>query len=329
LKEKIVVTGGAGFISSHLCDALLGRAYKVTAVDNLSMGKMENIRHNLSNPGFSFEKLDVRDIKPLEKACAGARVIVHLAAYKIPRYGDAISTLLINSKGAMNVFEIAKKIHCKVVIASTSDVYGKSSNLPFKESGDLVIGPSDIPRWSYAISKLFDEHLAYSYHRACDIAITILRFFGCYGPRQHLSWWGGPQSVFISAILKDEEVEIHGDGSQKRCFIYIDDLIEGTVAAIESDKTNGEILNIGTTEEVSILELARLIKKLSGTPGEIKLQFVPYSSFSKDKYEDVMRRIPDLTKAQKILGFNPKIQLADGLKKTLDWQRKAIEANMR
>lgn len=329
IKKKIVITGGAGFIGSHLSDALLTRGYEVIVVDNLSMGKMENIKHNLRDPAFSFEKVDVRDIERLKKACTGAAVIVHLAAYKIPRYGNAVDTLLVNSKGAMNVLEIANKIHCKVVLASTSDVYGKNLNLPFKENGDLVIGPSDIPRWGYAISKLFDEHLAYSYQRAYGIPITILRFFGSYGPRQHLSWWGGPQPVFISAILKGEEVEIHGDGSQRRCFIYIDDLIEGTVTAIERDKANGEIFNIGTTEEISILELAHLIKKLSGTPGELKLKFVPYSSFSNEKYEDVIRRIPDLTKARKILGFNPKTRLVDGLIKTIDWQRKTIEANKR
>jgi len=321
---KILVTGGAGFIGSHLVDALLNRGYRIVAVDNLSMGSIENIKHNLSNPKFSFKKIDVRDYERLKKASKGAEVIVHLAAYKIPRYGNAIDTLLINSKGAMNVFEIAKDIHSKVVIASTSDVYGKSPDLPFKETGNLVIGPSDIQRWSYAVSKIFDEHLAYAYQDKYGFPVTVLRFFGCYGSRLPFSWRGGPQSVFISAILNNKEIEIHGDGSQTRSFIYIDDLIDGTVAAIENNKANNEIFNIGTTETISILNLAHLIKELLGTPGRLKVKFIPYSTFYGGKYEDVMSRTPDITKAQKILGFRPKISLKEGLKRMIDWQTKAM-----
>lgn len=323
-KRKILITGGAGFIGSHLADALLAKGYQVTVVDNLSVGKLKNIKHNLSNSAFRFKKIDVRDYGRLKKASRGAKVIVHLAAYKIPRHGNAIDTLLINTKGAMNVLEIAKDIHCKVVIASTSDVYGKSPDLPFKEGGNLVMGPSDVQRWSYAVSKIFDEHLAHAYQDKYGFPIVILRYFGCYGSRLPFSWRGGPQSAFISAILKNEEIEIHGKGSQTRCFIYIDDLIAGTIAAIENNKANGEIFNIGTTETISILKLARLIKKLSGTTPKLRLKFIPYSNFYGGKYEDVMKRTPDIGKAQKLLGFQPKISLKEGLKRMIGWQRKAM-----
>ncbi|MEW6008485.1 MAG: GDP-mannose 4,6-dehydratase [Candidatus Omnitrophota bacterium] len=321
--KKILITGIAGFIGSHLADELLARGYKVCGIDNLSMGKIENIEHNLSNPQFVFKKIDVRNLSLLKETASDSVAIVHLAAFKIPRYGNSLDTLLINTKGTENVFEVAKEIGCKVIFASTSDVYGKNPNLPFKEDSNLVYGPSNIARWSYAVSKLFDEHMAFGYQESFGIPVVILRFFGAYGPRQHLSWWGGPQSVFISAILKDEEIQIHGDGTQRRTFIYIEDLIYGVMAAIERKDAIGEIFNLGTTEEISILDLARLIKKLCDTKDEIRLKFVPYSSLSSN-YEDVRRRIPDIAKAQSILGFQPKINLREGIKMTIGWQRNIL-----
>jgi len=325
MKKKIVVTGAAGFIGSHVCDELLLRGYRVVGVDNLSMGKIENIEHNFSNPGFDFEKIDVQEKDLLVKICGGAEKIVHLSAYKIPRYGGAADTLLINSRGMLSVLEAARITSSKVVFASTSDVYGKNPEVPFSESSDLVIGPSYIPRWGYAASKIFDEHLCYAYCREYDIPIVILRYFGSYGPRQHLSWWSGPVSVFISAVFGNECMEIHGNGLQTRTFLYISDLVEGTVKAIETDKANGEIFNIGRTREINILDLAHLIKKLTGTPGESKIKFVPYSAFGKEKYEDVMRRVPDITKAKKLLGFEPKVSLEDGLVRTIKWQKQVMQ----
>jgi UDP-glucose 4-epimerase len=324
MKKKIVITGGAGFIGSHLGDALLSAGYEVIAVDNLSMGKIENIKHNLINPDFRFEKVDIRDIESLRKVCKGVNIIVHLAAYKIPRYGNAVETLLVNGEGGVNVFKVAKEFNCKVILASTSDVYGKSEELFFQEDGNLIMGPSYIPRWSYAVSKLFEEHLAYAYQDAYKIPVNIIRIFECYGPRYHLSWWGGPIPVFISAILNGKEVEIHNDGKQTRCFIYVSDLIEGVASIIEKNDINGEIFNLGTMEEISILELVYLIKDLSGVSGELKTKFVPYSSFSNKKYEDIKKRTPDTTKARNLLKFEPKISLRDGLLKTIDWQRKVM-----
>lgn len=323
-KIKILVTGGAGFIGSHLVDTLLLRGYEVTAIDDLSMGRRDNIKHNLSNPAFSFKKIDVRDYKKFKEAAKGTKIIVHLAAYKIPLDDNMMKTLLINSQGSINVFEIAKDFHCKVVIASTSDVYGKSKDLPFKENANLVLGPSDVQRWAYAASKIFDEHLAFAYRDKYGVPTAILRYFGCYGPRYDLSKWGGPHPVFISAILDDKKIEIHGDGSQTRCFIYIEDLINCTIAAIENDRANGEIFNVGTTEEISILGLAKLIKKLLDTPGELKIKFIPFFTFYGGKYEEVMRRVPDISKAKKILGFRPKFSLRKGLEKTIEWQRKVM-----
>jgi UDP-glucose 4-epimerase len=321
---KIVVTGAAGFIGSHLCDALLARGYQVVAIDNLSMGRLENLQHNLVNPRFSFAQEDVRNREALRQLSAGAAVLVHLAAYKIPRYGNTLETLLINEAGGHNILDVAHDLNCKVVLASTSDVYGMNPNLPFREDGELVIGPSDVRRWAYAISKLFDEHLCFAYQEAYSLPVVVLRFFGSYGPRHHLSWWGGPQSVFMTQILRGGEVDIHGDGLQTRSFTYIDDTINGIVASIERDEANGQIINLGSTYEISILDLAHLIHRLVGTAEPLRLKYVPYSSFTGGKYQDVMRRVPDVSKAQQLLGVAAKVDLEEGLRRTLAWHKQAL-----
>jgi UDP-glucose 4-epimerase len=316
--KRILVTGAAGFIGSHLCDALLAKDYEIIAIDNLSMGKLENVSQCQEHPGFAFHKADVVDAEAMQTLGASAEAIVHLAAFKIPRYGKAIDTARINVLGAFNMLDVAAKTGAKVVAASTSDVYGKNPDLPFSEEHDSVIGPSTIPRWGYAVSKLFEEHLALSYQAAYGFPVSLARLFGSYGPRHHLSWWGGPQSVFINAVLKDEEAEIHGDGLQTRSFCYVSDTVDGLVRMIESDRANGQIFNIGSVREITIKDLAYLIKKLSRTPGELKVRFVPYEEFG--KYEDVRRRMPNIDKARKLLGFNPRVSLEEGLERTIAWQ---------
>jgi len=317
---KVLVTGGAGFIGSHLCDTLLARGYEVSCIDNLSKGSMNNIKHNLGNDKFKFTNIDILDREMLFSTATGIDVIVHLAASKIPRYSNAIYTLLLNSQGAINILDLARISGAKVLVASTSDVYGKSTDFPFREDGDLVLGPSVVRRWGYAISKLFDEHLAYAYEDQYNLRVVILRFFGTYGERQHLNWWGGPQGVFLEAIFNNKPVEIHGDGRQTRCFIYVKDAVEATLRAIENEKCVGEIVNIGTQEEISILDLARLMHQLSGVTYEFRAQYVPYSSFSKS-YEDVMKRSPSIKKMESLLGYKPTTKLSEGLGRLMEWYR--------
>ncbi len=321
----VAVTGSAGFIGSNLVDELLARGYRVIGIDNLSMGRVENFQHLVGRPDFEFHEVDVRDLVALRAACRRSNIIVHLAAYKIPRYGGAIDTLSINGKGAEHVLELARESGRKVIIASTSDVYGKNAKLPFAEGDDSVFGSSTIPRWSYAVSKLFEEHLAFAYREAYGIPVVILRFFGSYGARQHRSWWGGPQAVFIEAALKNREVEIHGDGLQTRSFTYVSDTVEGIIRAIECEQAVGEIFNIGSDEEISILDLARLIFCLAGG-GQAKLRFLPYSAIGKAPYEDVRRRVPDLTKSRAALGLSCQVPLKEGLARTIEWQRKSCES---
>jgi UDP-glucose 4-epimerase len=259
----------------------------------------------------------------LRDAFSDVERLVHLAAYKIPRYGKAIDTLDVNTLGTRHVLEVARIGNRRVIMASTSDVYGKNPSVPFAESTDSVIGPSTVTRWSYAVSKLFDEHLAIAYQSSYGVPVTILRFFGSYGPRQHLSWWGGPQSVFISAVLRREPIEIHGDGLQTRSFTYISDLVDGITRAIEFDGKPVEIFNLGNTEEVTILELASLVNEACGSTKAPNLRLVPYATFG-GNYEDVRRRIPDIAHAREVLGFNPRVSLREGLPPTVEWQCQAM-----
>ena len=323
---EILITGAAGFIGSNLTRALIERGHRVIGLDNLSMGSISNLDGLFEHPRFRLIKADVTDLSAVLRASHQCDTIVHLAAYKIPRYGGLLDTLRINEAGGRNVLDAARQNGAHVVMASTSDVYGKSDRLPFREDGPTVLGTSASARWGYAVSKLFDEHLAFAYHEAYGVNTTIIRIFGSYGPNQHLSWWGGPQSVFISAILRGKPIEIHGDGRQTRTFCYISDTVQGFVSAIEREATQCEIFNLGNTEEISIVDLATLIHSLSESPHKLELTYKPYAQF-KNRYEDVMRRVPDISKAERILNYKPKVSLRDGLLKTIKWQRRRMLAH--
>jgi UDP-glucose 4-epimerase len=210
----------------------------------------------------------------------------------------------------------------KIIYASTSDVYGKNSEVPFSETSNLVLGPTTIKRWAYAISKIFGEQYIIASHEEFGLNYTIARFFGAYGPNQNLTWWGGPQSVFINKALMKEEMEIHGDGKQTRTFTYIDDTVDAVTRMISDPGSESQIFNVGSTQkcEISIIDLARLIwKQINGDKVNPRLKFIPYSDFG--KYEDVMVRIPDISKIKEFLNFEPAWSLEEGLKKTIAWQR--------
>ncbi len=324
MTKQVLITGVAGFLGSNLLDRLMDEKYSVIGIDNLSMGRMQNIAEHLSNPAFRFIQKDITHEDAFADVDTDLGCIVHLAAFKIPRYGKALDTLQINYRGTETVLELARRHDCKCVLASTSDVYGRNPDLPFSEEhSNCVIGSSKSPRWAYAVSKLFDEHLALAYQDAYGFPVTLLRFFGSYGPKMHLSWWGGPPPVFIDAILNDKEIPIHGDGMQTRSFTYASDTVAGIYAAMTRAEASGEVLNIGATEEITIVDLARKIKELSGVPGELKLKFIPYDEINPGKkYEDVMRRVPDTSLSQRILGVTAEVGIEDGLLRTIEWQRR-------
>jgi len=316
---NILVTGAAGFIGSHLSELLIRKGYEVIGLDNLSYGLLRNLSSIRGLPQFEFIQGDVRDLDLLDRIGSRTDAILHLAAYKIPRYGNALETLDVNLKGTENVLRVAEKVGCKVVFASTSDVYGKNPNLPYSESSDFYMGSPQIQRWSYAISKILGEHLCFAYSKERGVRMTILRYFGSYGPRQNLTWWGGPQSIFIDCAFKNEPMPIHGDGLQTRSFTYIQDTAEGTLRAMESEDAIGKVINIGNTEEITILDLGKKIWKLIRGAEAPKIDLVPYRQFP-GRYEDVRRRVPDIRRSMEMLGFCPKTSLSEGLPPTIEWQ---------
>ena len=316
---KVLITGVAGFIGSNLAKALLEKGYHVVGLDNMSQGEKLNLVGLLGHDRFEMHYIDIRDEPATRAAAAGCKSVVHLAAFKIPRYSDALDTLMINSIGAESVLKAALDQQAKFIAASTSDVYGKNPAVPFNEDSNLVIGNPDVRRWAYAISKMFEEQMMMAYHERYGIDVVPVRFFGGYGPNQNLTWWGGPQSVFIDKALNDEEIEVHGDGSQTRSFTFVSDHVDGLIRMVENPAANNLVFNLGNTREISILGLAQLIWKLvRGQDSTPKIKMIPYSSFG--KYEDVMRRIPDITRARTLLGFEPKVDLEDGLQRTIEWQ---------
>lgn len=310
MSKKILITGVAGMIGSHLLDALLrDNRYEIIGIDNLCFGKIENIKHNFNNPNFKFYNIDVLDFDSLKIIGKDIDIIIHLAAIKkIAEEDSSLPTLKVNYKGTENVFEIAKMWGSKVIFASTSDVYGMSPNLPFREDGDLLLGPSMVKRWSYAVSKLYGEQLAFAYFKDGGVPIVILRYFGGFSPRSSFQWSGGHIPIFINKILNDEEMIIHGDGKQTRSMAYVTDLVDGTILTLENENAVGEILNLGNDEEMSVIASAKLIHKLANTDKKLKLKFVPFGEIF-GKYKDIMRRIPDLSKAKRILNYSPKVKL--------------------
>ena len=321
---RVLITGVAGFVGSNLAKELLRRDYHVLGVDNLSQGFKRNIESLFKSKSFNFYKEDICNPRFILKISNKLDGIFHLAAYKIPRYGNALATLRINIKGTENILELARKNKCKVVFSSTSDVYGKNPMLPFSESSDLVLGETNVARWSYAASKIYDEHLCFAYSDEFKIPVVILRYFGGYGPQQNLTWWGGPQSVFISASLNKVALPIHGNGKQTRSFTYVSDMVRGTILAMESRNAVGEIFNIGNKREISIIELAKMIWKMINPNKKPLFEFIPYKTFSR-KYEDVSRRVPGIEKAHNLLNFIPQVELEEGLPLTIDWQRKLLK----
>jgi len=298
----------------------------VTALDDLSKGRVETIEHNMGRDDFTFEDGDARDLDRLLELGKGADVVVHLAATKIPRYASALGNLTTNLESSRAALEVARQNEAKYVLSSTSDVYGRNPDVPFREDGNSVIGPSTVKRWAYGVSKLCDEHLAFAYQEEYELPVVVLRYFGSYGERQYLNWWGGPQGPFLEAITKGEPMKVHGDGTQTRCFTYITDMVEATSRAIERDEANGQIINIGNDEEVSIKELAALMHELSGKGGEPQIEFVPYDEVAPG-YQDVMKRIPDLTKQRELLEFTPEIDLREGIRKLWAWYEKVGQAD--
>jgi UDP-glucose 4-epimerase len=328
MSKPILITGVAGFLGSNLAADLVAHGHRVIGYDNLSMGKLSNLDSLMGHRNFELRQADVTDAHTFHDIELDLECVVHLAAFKIPRYGKAIDTLKINYRGTENALDLAVRADCKCVLASTSDVYGRNPRLPFSEDSDSVIGSSKVARWSYAVSKLFDEHLGFAYQDSYGIPVTSLRFFGSYGPNQALSWWGGPPPVFIDAALAGEEIPVHGDGQQTRSFTYVADTVAGIHAAIVRSEANGEVINIGSTREVTIAELAHKVWRIVNPHSEPRIKFIPYESFTGKPYDDVRRRVPDVSLCQRLLGVVAAVSLEEGLARTIEWQRRVRQLEL-
>lgn len=325
--KKVLITGVAGMIGSHLLDNLIVKNYDIIGIDNLSYGKMENIQSHMGLDRFRFYSVDVSDLDTLKILSKDVDIIVHLAAIKkVSELDSSMATLTVNVNGTENILEVARMWGCKVVFASTSDVYGMSPDLPFREDGDLLLGPSMIKRWSYAVAKLYCEQMAFAYHKDHSVPIVLIRYFGGFSPRSSFSWSGGHIPIFTNAILNDEEVIIHGDGTQSRSMAYVSDLIEGTVLAMNEENAVGEVINLGNDEEMSVIDSARLIHKIADTGKPIKIKYVKMEEVF-GEYKDIVRRVPDLNKAKKLLGYEPKISMEDAVKQMMEIRKKDMEGN--
>src|SRR3954447_22383966 len=294
--KRVGVTGAAGFIGSHLCDRLLAEGCEVVGIDDMSYGSLGNLASCINDPNFTFEVLDCRRRREVKRAFTGCDAIAHLAAKKIPRYEGALSTLEVNVAGANAVFGVALSLGAELVITSTSDVYGMATP-PFAEDDPIVLGPPTSRRWAYATSKLYDEHLALALAEERDLQVTILRLFNCYGPRNHLSWWGGPMVTFIEALLDGKPVDIHGDGLQTRTFTYVEDTVDGIYRALVRQEGRGHVINVGGTETMTIRALAEVIQEKLGIELPLQATFTPYSDFP-GNYQDVRDRVPNTEKAE-------------------------------
>jgi UDP-glucose 4-epimerase len=319
---KVAITGVAGFVGSNLVRRFLDRGDLVAGIDDFSHGTLDNLDGVAGQDRFRLVPGSILDPAALRAAFAGAESVVHLAAGKIPRYGDALDTLVTNGEGGLAVLREAHAAGARrVVLASTSDCYGRNPKVPFDEDSESVIGSPHVRRWSYAVSKMFEEQALLAFRERHGLQAVILRLFGGYGPRQNLTWWGGPQSVFIGAALKGEEMELHGTGRQTRSFTYVDDMVDAFVRAVDAPAADGELLNVGNDREIAIGDLARMVWRLV-RGDEPRLRLVPLATFG--RYEDVDRRVPDNRRAAAVLGHTPRVQLEEGLVRTIAWQREAM-----
>lgn len=317
LPTTVGITGAAGFVGANLTERLLAEGCRVIGVDDMSAASLRNVADFLDNPNYQLHQYDCRDVRKLRRTFTGCDSIVALAAKKIPRYGGALGTLTVNTESAHAAYEVGMALDAHVVFASTSDVYGNAVP-PFNEDDPIILGPSTTRRWAYAVSKLYDEHLALALAEDHKLRVTILRLFNSYGPRAHPSWWAGPTSPFIENLLDGGMMEIHGDGRQVRTFTFVGDTVDGFVRTLARPETAGEIINIGGDEPVSIMKLAEKTQTALGMTGPLRAKMLPVERIG-GKYQDVRIRIPDVEKAARLLDFRASVGLDDGLAATVAW----------
>ncbi len=305
---RYLITGGAGFIGSHLADALIAQGHSVLAMDDFSTGRHENIAHLEGHPLFNIVCADIADEAIVRDCVAGADRVYHLASAVGVRLvvEQPVRTIETIVHGTSVVLKACSRYRKPVLVTSTSEVYGKSSKVPFSEDDDLVIGPSYRRRWGYACSKALDEFLAMAYWHHSHVPVVITRLFNTVGPRQ-TGQYGMVLPRFVQQALKDEPLTVYGDGSQTRCFCHVKDVVDGLMRLMELPAARGQVFNIGNNEEVSIRDLAERVIRLTGSRSTIKL--VPFEDAYGSDFEDMQRRLPDLSKIRSVVGYHPRYSL--------------------
>ncbi len=318
--QRVLITGGAGFIGSHLAEKLLDSGLKVAVLDDLSTGRFENITHLVGRPGFSFAIDSITNAIVLDRLASESDAIIHLAAAVGVKLvvEKPVHTIETNIMGAEAVLKAAARYRAKVIIASTSEVYGKGVRVPFREDDDVVLGPTSRNRWAYAASKMVDEFLALAYHRKNDLPVVVARLFNTVGPRQ-TGRYGMVVPRFVGQALAGEPITVYGDGSQSRCFCDVSDTVRALEALLLNDRAVGRVFNVGATEEVTILELAERVRKLTGSASPIT--FVPYDEAYAPGFEDMQRRVPDTTRIRTVTGWQPRHDLDTILQRVITWLR--------
>ncbi|MEK7726827.1 MAG: GDP-mannose 4,6-dehydratase [candidate division KSB1 bacterium] len=321
---KVLITGGAGFIGSHLTDALLEQGHQVTIIDDLSTGRMENFAHVRALPNFHFAIETIMNETVMDRLVSECDVIYHLAS--------AVGVELIVSSpveviercvlGSEMVLKIANRYKRKVLITSTSEVYGKSTKVPFSEEDDRLLGPTTKSRWSYSCSKAIDEFLALAYFKEKGLPVVLVRLFNTVGPRQ-TGQYGMVVPRFIKQAMEGRALTVYGAGSQSRCFGFVGDVVGALIKLMNHPQAVGQIFNIGNTQEVTIMELAKRVLALTGSASKIKL--VPYEEAYEQGFEDMARRVPDLTKIKKLIGYEPKVDLEGIITRIQEYELAAVK----
>jgi UDP-glucose 4-epimerase len=324
---KVLLTGGAGFVGSHLAEVLLARGYDVHVLDDLSTGSIENIQHLKGQRGFSYTIDTVMNEGLTAELIDRADIVFHLAAAVGVKLivEEPVRTIETNVHGTEVVLKHASKKKKLVVIFSTSEVYGKSADVPFREDADLVMGPTSKHRWAYACSKAIDEFLALAYYKEKKQPVIVVRLFNTVGPRQ-TGRYGMVIPNFVQQALTGAPITVFGDGTQRRAFGYVGDIVDGLVRLIEEPQAIGEVINLGNPEEISILGLAERVKRLTSSTSDIV--FIPYDQAYEAGFEDMPRRVPDLTKANRLVGYVPRVGLDEILHKVIDEKRQTLLAHM-
>jgi UDP-glucose 4-epimerase len=317
---RVLITGGAGFVGSHLADALLAAGHEVTAFDNLSTGSIDNIEHLKGQPRFRYIIESVQHEPVLAEEIDRCDAVFHLAAAvgvkKIVE--EPVHTIENNVHGTEVVLRHANKKKRLVVVASTSEVYGKSVDVPFREDADLVMGPTSKHRWAYACSKAIDEFLALAYWKEKKLPVIVIRLFNTVGPRQ-TGQYGMVIPTFVRQALAGQPITVFGDGTQRRSFTYVGDVVAGLIGLMGEPKAVGQVFNIGNGEEISMRALAEKIKAMTGSASEIAT--IPYDQAYEAGFEDMPRRVPDISKIRGLVGYEPKVQLDEILTRVIDYVR--------